>query len=520
MGAAETLVAECEARLAPLDAAANRAWWDANTDTSGATERARADAELALSDALADRAMHDDLTGAAAATDPASPAGRAVELLRLATVAHQADPGLRRRIIDLQSSVESRFAGHRGEIDGRPADDNAIHDILRTATDPERRRAAWEASKSVGAAVADDVRQLARLRNDAARELGFRDHFAMALATTEFDERRLFRTLEQVDEITREPFARLKDELDSVLAARFGTDRDALRPWHYDDPFFQEAPHALGVDLDPLLGGADLPALTDATFAGIGIDVAPALAVSDLLPRPGKNQHAFCIDIDRAGDVRVLANCEPGAYWAETMLHEFGHAAYDLGVDPALPWSLRTMHMCVTEGVAMRTGRLVHDADWLHVVAGAPARAVAEAAPRLGEYRRAELLVFARWVLVMTHFERGLYANPDGPHDRRWWDLVERYQLVRRPDDRDAPDCAAKIHVAVAPCYYHNYLYGELIASQLARAAGPLVDAPDAGRFLSDRVFAPGASLRWDRLVEAATGAPLTAAVLAAELTG
>jgi peptidyl-dipeptidase A len=123
---------------------------------------------------------------------------------------------------------------------------------------------------------------------------------------------------------------------------------------------------------------------------------------------------------------------------------------------------------------------------------------------------------------VMTNFERQLYADPGADLDTLWWDLVERYQQVRRPDDRHEPDWASKIHLAAAPVYYQNYLYGELVASQLqatldARAEG-VVDEPAAGRLLVDEVFRPGASLRWDRLVERATGEPLTAAHLARQL--
>ena len=90
------------------------------------------------------------------------------------------------------------------------------------------------------------------------------------------------------------------------------------------------------------------------------------------------------------------------------------------------------------------------------------------------------------------------------------------------PDGRDAPDWAAKIHLAAAPVYYQNYLYGELFASQLAATlesrAGGIVDRPAAGELLVRDVFAPGASLRWDDLVTRATGEPLTAAHLAREL--
>ena len=92
---------------------------------------------------------------------------------------------------------------------------------------------------------------------------------------------------------------------------------------------------------------------------------------------------------------------------------------------------------------------------------------------------------------------------------------MSRYQLVTPPDGRDEPDWAAKIHVACAPVYYHTYLYGNLVASQLRatldRVAGGLVGRREAGAFLGEQVFRPGQSLRWDRLIEAATGEPLTA---------
>jgi peptidyl-dipeptidase A len=127
-------------------------------------------------------------------------------------------------------------------------------------------------------------------------------------------------------------------------------------------------------------------------------------------------------------------------------------------------------------------------------------------------------------VLVMTTFERALYADPDRDLDTLWWDLVEQHQLVRRPPGRHAPDWAAKIHLAAAPVYYQNYLYGEMVASQLQATLqdrfGGLVDRPEAGRFLVDDFFAPGASRRWDQLVADATGEPLTARHLADQLAG
>ena len=233
------LVAECGAALEPLETAANAAWWNANVDASDETQQRRAESDLALSDALADADAFAAVRAARAARadkdlDPL--VARELEVLLQGYTPNQVEPDLRRDIVELGSEIESRFARHRGAIDGTMVDDNEILDILRTSDDVAQRRAAWEASKSVGAEVADDVRELVRRRNRAAASLGYRDHFALTLATTDFDEERLFATLAEVDGITRAPFAELKAGLDAQLARRFRVDAGDLRPWHYDEP--------------------------------------------------------------------------------------------------------------------------------------------------------------------------------------------------------------------------------------------------------------------------------------------
>jgi peptidyl-dipeptidase A len=524
VSAADRLVALLEGKLRPLETALAEAWWETNTRASAEAAERRERIELERRELLGDPDAFGAIEAARRRSDEFEPlVARQLDVLHDAFAPQQIDAELRRRIVELEVAVETTFNTFRGEMDGRRVDDNAIADVLRRSDDTAERRAAWEASKQVGAEVADRVRELARLRNEAARRLGYRDHFALALATSELDGQRLFATLDEVDRATAGPFSEWKGRLDAVLAERFGCEPGDLRPWHLDDPFFQDPPIRGAVDLDPLFAGADVEALTVRSYDGLGLDLRPVLARSDLYSRDGKSQHAFCIHVDRAGDVRVLCNIEPNERWTETMLHEFGHAAYDRELDDSLPWLLREpAHALTTEGVAMLFGRLARDPGWLTTVAGTDPREVEALTTRLAEARRAALLVFARWVLVMTRFERGLYADPDADHDTRWWDLVEQFQRVRRHDGRHAPDWAAKIHLTVAPVYYQNYLYGELVASQLqatldARAGG-IVDRPDAGRLLVEEVFRPGASQRWDRLIERATGEPLTASHLARQL--
>jgi peptidyl-dipeptidase A len=215
------------------------------------------------------------------------------------------------------------------------------------------------------------------------------------------------------------------------------------------------------------------------------------------------------------------------------MLHEFGHAVYDKYIDPGLPYLLRgPSHTLTTEASAMLFGRLSKNAEWLRRYAGldpAEARAAGEA---FGRAIREQLLVQTRWCLVMCHMERALYRDPEQDLDGLWWDLVERFQRVRRPEGRRAPDWASKIHFSVAPVYYHNYMLGEMMASQLQshilrRVVGDgegawerFVASREVGAFLIERLYRSGKAMDWRDTLRQATGGALSASAFVDELAG
>ncbi len=502
-------------RLEPLHTARSLAWWGAALDASPANAEKLTAAGKAIETACGDADGFAKVTRSIeeGITDPLL--RRCLDELKNELLPYQGPMDVRLRIVELESKVEHRFDVTRGVVRGKAVSDNELSKILKESDDGALREEAWKASKEVGAAVAADVRELARLRNTVARALGFSDHYTMELLRQDIEPNWLDDFLTKTERGTDAAFGRYKSALDERLAKRFHVAPSALMPWHMEDPFFQEAPEAGRASFDALFAGRDLIALTNQTYDGLGLDVRRAIASSDLLPRPGKNQHAFCTHIDRRGDVRVLCNNVPNERWMGTMLHEFGHAIYDLEIDRKLPWILRRPpHMSSTEAIAMLFGRLSKDASWL-----TPHRGLAPAeAKRGGEAARVAfsegMLVFARWVLVMARFEKAFYADPEQDLDTLWWNLVEKYQRVRRPAGRKAPDWASKIHIATAPVYYHSYLMGECTASQLVhhmqKATGRgLVGNPGAGAWLRDVFFAPGSKRSWNDHLASATGAGL-----------
>jgi len=515
---ARALVAQVEARLAPLLREAHLAGWEAATgggeEALARATAARAAATLVFADAGSARRVRGWLEGGAV-RDPLL--RRQLELLDHDYTRSQLPPETIEDLVRRAGELEHLFHTHRSTFRGERLSNNQLYDALRGATDSAARREAWEASKEIGREAAGPLLELVRRRNAAARSLGFANFYAMELDLQELGEARLFALLDDFRDRTDAPFRRFREEMDRALAARFGVAPDALRPWHWDDFFAQEAPATQGVELDGCFAGRDLVALAAEFFRGIGLPADGVLARSDLYEREGKDQHAFCQDVDREGDVRVLCNLRDNERWMATLLHELGHAVYDEHIPRELPFFLRTIaHTLTTEAIAMYMGRLTRDPAWLRDAAGVEL-APAEAADVRAQLRAA-MLVSARWILVMVYFERELYRDPDRPDlDALWWELVERLQLVRRPEGRAAPDWAAKIHLSLSPVYYHNYLLGELMASQIsahARRGVPegrsIAGHPEVGAFLRERIFAPGASLDWNALLVHATGEELT----------
>jgi peptidyl-dipeptidase A len=250
-----------------------------------------------------------------------------------------------------------------------------------------------------------------------------------------------------------------------------------------------------------------------AFYKDLGLEIEDILARSDLYERPGKCQHAFCTDIDRQGDVRILANIAPSERWMATTLHEVGHGVYEKYLDMSLPYTLREpAHMLTTEAVAILMERSIRSAWFLTRYAGVPEEKARAMERDLKAHIRAKLLVFCRWCSVMLRFEQALYRDPEQDLDALWWDLVERYQFLTRPEGRKAPDWAAKIHLSTAPVYYQNYLLGDLVASQLwdyiqkrVLSPGAFFASPETGRYLVEKVFRPGSREVWSLWLKGAT---------------
>jgi peptidyl-dipeptidase A len=509
-----------EAKVIPLYREAGITSWNANitgTDADWAlSEKTSFELAKIFTDSKAFAELK-ELKDSKAVIDPIL--ARQLDLLYDAYLGGQVDTSLIAERLKMETEISKKFSNFRAKVKGKEMTDNQIEEILKNSTNSPELQAAWEGHKMIGPVVAEDIIKLVRLRNEIARKLGFSNFHEMSLKLSGQDPSEVTSIFDELDSLTRDNFAQLKGDIDSYYAKRYKISPADLRPWHYQNRYFQEAPEIYPVDLDKYYSKQDPVKLAATFYNGLGLNVDAIIAKSDLYEKPGKNQHAFSTDIDHAGDVRTLDNIRPDSYWMNTILHELGHGVYSYYNDMSLPFTLRdAAHTFTTEAIAEFFGRLAKDPQWMLGMGVIDAKECEKISEDCHKSLRLEMLVFSRWAQVMYRFEKGMYENPDQDLNKLWWDLAGKYQMLAKPEGRNMPDWATKIHVALYPCYYHNYLLGELLASQLYNYIDAnvtknqsLVGEKAVGTYFKEKIFMPGARYYWNDMIEKATGEKLTA---------
>jgi len=512
------------AKVEPLTTQANLAYWDASTTGMPEDYNKHKQFQLKIRQIYSDPqeyALLKDMKEFGQIWD--ARAVRQLDKLYNAYLKNQIEPELLEKLVDSDSKIQEKYNTFRGTVDGKKVTMSDIYTILTTEEDCRKRELAWRASKQVGDAIVDDLIELVKLRNEAARKVGFDNYHTLSIVTGEQNANELDRIFDELCELTGEPFSRLKKELDRILADGYGIAPEDLMPWHYHDPFFQRTPLVYDLDLDIYYRDQDVKVLAEKYYAGIGLDVGDILAKSDLYDREGKYPHAFSFEGDRHGDVRILCNLQNTERWMETILHELGHAVYSKYHNRKEPWLLREpAHSFTTEAIAMFFGRLSRNAAWMQEMLELPEAQRAKIEKVSTKYTRFQQILFARWAMVMYNFEKQLYADPDQDLNTLWWDLVEKYQFIKRPPGPVDAGWASKLHFTTAPCYYHNYMMGELLASQLhnhivhkvlmlkSDEGVSYVGDRRVGDYLRGKVLGPGALYHWNEMIERATGESLT----------
>ncbi len=231
--------------------------------------------------------------------------------------------------------------------------------------------------------------------------------------------------------------------------------------------------------------------------------------------------------MDLEQDVRSLMSVEPNSEWYETVNHELGHIYYyktytNKDVPPLLrEGANRAYH----EAMGSLMGLASQQKPFLE------SKGLVQKAAKTNEIQSLlkEALNYAVFIPfsagTMTEFEKALYADNLSPdqYNKKWWELVKKYQGVVPPGDRGELFCdaASKTHINDDAAQYYDYALSYVILFQLHDhiAKKILKQDPKAtnyygnkevGKFLQD-IMRPGASKDWNAVLKETTGSELTA---------
>src|SRR5262245_17707696 len=170
-----------EETIRPREREAALAWWNANVTGKDEDFKAKEEAQNQLDKVLSDKGRFAELKALEDAKIGDPLLARQIHVLYLGYLEKQVDPELLKKMTAKSNAVEKAFNVYRANVDGKEMTDSEVRKVLKESKLSDRRKAVWESNKCVGAKVEADLKELVQLRNQAAKQLGFKDYHVMQL---------------------------------------------------------------------------------------------------------------------------------------------------------------------------------------------------------------------------------------------------------------------------------------------------------------------------------------------------
>jgi peptidyl-dipeptidase A len=262
---------------------------------------------------------------------------------------------------------------------------------------------------------------------------------------------------------------------------------------------------------DTSLKGGDAGVRLGSFVAGMGQN--PDVLPIRLVFQAGPQFRTRCVPVDPPRDIRLVSNPSNSLGGYTSLFHEYGVALLEANLPDSRP-SMRAVPDVWREAMGDLLGNFSVESDWLGGGLNLPDSLVTR-------YRTGWLharLLSLRTLLLLSRFERTLYLSPQVNPDTLWRGLSERYLEV---EATDPPVWASETAFLVHPMGFTRYLVSQAISSQILRTVRTGCGRAEGGclgDFMRDRIWKPGATQAWEKVLEEATGAPLGARSLAREL--
>lgn len=383
-------------------------------------------------------------------------------------------------ILALKDELEKVVIMTKPSLDGKEIARHEKTTILMKNGDRDLRRRAYLGEGALRVALAEPGRRLYRLRNDAARALGYADYPSLALGLEGLTVDELLAIFDRYEQETRAPYREMMAE----GVERFGLGR--LEPW--DAAFIPEQLNAASDKHFPREGGMTT---LKAVVKGFGRDLdAMGIQIHADADIP---YGGLCFAIRIPDDIRILLSLKDGMGDYRVLYHEFGHA-FHRKLMTATPFTLKVGEAgFFNEAMAEVWGLWVDRPAWLAAYTKMSAAEIEHTDKAAARSFAARIRKF------MAHqvYEIAAYRNADGDFDAMLNDAARRYLDYQY----EAGTWQEVYFPYLYPMYNKNYMLARVIQravhKRMEKEFGEPLGKPAAFDFLVDNFYADGAARTW-----------------------
>lgn len=443
---------------------------------------------------------------------------RQLDILYKEYLVYQVDRELLLHIISLDSYLRNLVWQKLSEERTQAAEK-----VLRSSSRDTDLMNAWSYVKESGTIIKDSLLELVRLRNELARQVGFDDFFQLKIYLDDLRPTYVDSVIQTLTRETQDAYMKIVSDVKLAVKQRHWLQDTIIRPWHMRGRFLQYGWRANSAKRDMYYSYVSMVDVVNRFFGGIGLDVKDIISRSDLSGSK-KYPASVCVNIDRAGDVRLMCDISGTENDLRNLMSQTGMAVYMKNIPNTLPYVLKIPSSeILCKGVSAFLSRMTGYSNW---VLSMGILSVSQAGDLRGTYLeqlKKEQIFWLRWGIMVYEFEKEMYSNPEQDLSALWIRLVNEYLSVELGDERlGKADWAAETYFVLAPCSFHNLILGEIWASQMIHyfccsdprnglESNPnFVGNERIGQHLKKYVFEQGASKTWEEVTIDATGKPLS----------
>jgi oligoendopeptidase F len=397
-------------------------------------------------------------------------------------------------------SIRKDGSAIRYRVDGKLLDRPELDNVLGHTPDRDLRRQAWYAQAGLTKLTGDRIRAVMKLRNRLAPRYASQNFSDFMLRRRATNRKDLSNWFERIRASTEPEYVALLSRMKRELRL------EKVEPWDLEYYFSTLTPELEGKF--GWEGGWDkttkVASLLGFDFSRLPVDVK----ITDI------TFGGYTMPIWYSKEIKMLVSKHTGIRFADTILHESGHALHFSFVQEPTFILKDNYPPPMDEGLGQTMSLMLFRPEISTTVYGLSLNE----ARALRERRRLESNYELRALMVQSEFELEAYDNPDQDFDVLYDRICSRYLDV---DCHRSSTWGYDPFYAAIPIYQQNYVLAEMFAYQVHQTLDQKFGrnwGQQAGTYLHDKFLIRGGSLTLDEIMRQGTGERLTAEYLIAAM--